>query len=101
MRKKAAFSDILGFAVERVYFATNPLAGVRRQAPQSTEGVDPECVPSSAQVSRLLDTVDGLVGRGPHLKAFYGCLYYAAMRPAEASRLELSQCDLPKTGWGC
>lgn len=100
LRKKATFGDALGFAVEKGYFTASPLAGVRWQAPQSTEEVDPECVPNPAQVSRLLATAGGLRGRGPHLKAFFGCLYYAAMRPAEVIRLELPQCHLPETGWG-
>ena len=38
--------------------------------------------------------------RGRHLEAFFGYLYYAAMRPAEASGLRVSQCHLPETGWG-
>jgi integrase len=37
--------------------------------------------------------------RGAHLEAFFGCLYYAAMRPAEATALSLPQCHLPETGW--
>jgi integrase len=33
--------------------------------------------------------------RGAHLEAFFGCLYYAAMRPAEAAALTESDCRLP------
>lgn len=32
---------------------------------------------------RLLDAVKALPGRGPQLYAFFGCMYYAAMRPAD------------------
>ncbi|MDT0443436.1 tyrosine-type recombinase/integrase [Streptomyces sp. DSM 41886] len=38
--------------------------------------------------------------RGEHLEAFFGCLYYAATRPAEAIHLKKNQCHLPKQGWG-
>ncbi|MEU8548308.1 hypothetical protein AB0C81_15175 [Streptomyces roseoverticillatus] len=98
--KKAAFSDSLGLAVENGYFTANPLAGVKWWAPQPTEEVDPECVPNPAQVVRLLAAVRDLGGRGPHLEAFFGCMYFAAMRPGEVIRLERSQCRLPDKGWG-
>ncbi|WP_251076740.1 hypothetical protein [Streptomyces benahoarensis] len=32
--------------------------------------------------------IKALPGRGPHLFAFFGCMYYAAMRPAEVIRLQ-------------
>ncbi|SPE48292.1 Site-specific recombinase XerC [Streptomyces netropsis] len=75
LRKRAALSDALGFAVEQGYFAVNPLAGVKWQTPKSTEVVDPECVPNPAQVARLLAAVRDQGGRGPHLEAFFGCMY--------------------------
>ena len=36
----------------------------------------------------------------PELTAFFGCLYYAALRPAEAVALRASSCILPPHGWG-
>ena len=36
----------------------------------------------------------------PELAAFFGCLYYAALRPAEAIAVHASDCDLPPSGWG-
>ena len=81
-------------------FGQNPLAGLRWTAPEVADEVDPECVPNPAQVARLLAAVKALPGRGPHLYAFFGCMYYAAMRPAEVIHLQKSQCRLPATGWG-
>ncbi|WP_374192988.1 tyrosine-type recombinase/integrase [Streptomyces sp. AV19] len=100
LRKKAAFSDVLGLAVEKGYFAANPLSSVRWTNPLATEEVDPECVPNPNQVARLLAALREQRGRGPHLEAFFGCVYYAAMRPAEVVRLQLDQCHLPEQGWG-
>ncbi|GHG82708.1 tyrosine-type recombinase/integrase [Streptomyces griseocarneus] len=100
LRKKAALSDILSMAVEKGYFTANPLHGVRWQKPYVAEEVDPECVPNPHQVSLLLEAVREQGGRGPHLEAFFGCMYYAAMRPAEVIRLERAQCRLPDRGWG-
>jgi integrase len=34
------------------------------------------------------------------MEAFYGCLYYAAMRPSEAVALTEADCHLPDAGWG-
>ncbi|TSB31185.1 integrase [Streptomyces benahoarensis] len=62
--------------------------------------MDPAAVPNPAQVARLLIAVARQRGRGPHLEAFFGCMYYAAMRPAEVIHLRLEQCHLPETGWG-
>ncbi|PIM66199.1 integrase [Streptomyces sp. JV178] len=99
-RKKAAVNEVFGVAVEKGYFGQNPLAGLRWTAPEVADEVDPECVPNPAQVARLLASVKALPGRGPHLYAFFGCMYYAAMRPAEVIHLQKSQCRLPASGWG-
>jgi hypothetical protein len=36
----------------------------------------------------------------PALSAFFGCLYYGALRPEEAIVLRLADCHLPRHGWG-
>ncbi|WP_237542677.1 MULTISPECIES: integrase [unclassified Streptomyces] len=99
-RKKAAVNEVFGVAVERGYFTHNPLNGLRWTAPEVADEVDPDCVPNPAQVARLLEAVRELPGRGAHLYAFFGCMYYAAMRPAEVIHLRKAQCRLPSTGWG-
>ncbi|RLL68383.1 tyrosine-type recombinase/integrase [Streptomyces sp. Z26] len=101
-RKRACLSDALGLAVERKLFSTNvnPITTVQWSAPKSTEEVDPECVANPRQVRQLLAGVRMQGARGQHLEAFFGCLYYAAMRPAEASYLQRQQCHLPEHGWG-
>ena len=52
---------------------------------------------SPEQVSALLDA--GARTR-PELAAFFGCLYYAALRPEEAVALRTSDCHLPISGRG-
>ncbi|MFJ5631924.1 hypothetical protein ACIQF5_04650 [Streptomyces goshikiensis] len=99
-RKRSAFSEVLNMAVENGYFVDNPLAGIRWNAPSVEDGVDPASVPNPLQVARLLSAVGQQRGRGPHLEAFFGCMYFAAMRPAEVIHLRLEQCHLPETGWG-
>ncbi|MEI7032357.1 site-specific integrase [Streptomyces pratensis] len=101
-RKRACLSDVLGLAVEERYFTTpvNPLTTVKWVAPKSAEELDPESVANPRQVRALLKGVREQGARGAHLEAFFGCLYYAAMRPAEATALRRAQCHLPETGWG-
>jgi len=36
----------------------------------------------------------------PALEAYFACLYYAALRPAEARHLRVKDCALPESGWG-
>jgi hypothetical protein len=36
----------------------------------------------------------------PALEAFLGCIYYAAMRPAEVRNLREHDLTLPTSGWG-
>lgn len=53
-RKRAALSEVLNTAVEKGYFAENPLNGIRWNAPTVNEEVDPLAVPNPAQAARLL-----------------------------------------------
>ncbi|SEG64524.1 hypothetical protein SAMN05216223_107267 [Actinacidiphila yanglinensis] len=101
-RKKACLSDVLNMAAEAEYFRTpvSPLSTVKWRAPKSAEAVDPEAVPHPGQVDLLLRAVSQQGPRGEKLEAFFGCLYFAAMRPAEAAALRAEQCHLPASGWG-
>jgi integrase len=69
-------------------------------APAVAATVDRRVVVSPAQARRLLAVVRGLSDRGQHLEAFYGCLYYAALRPSEAVMLREADLRLPAKGWG-
>ena len=53
-----------------------------------------------AQAQALLAAVRAPGPRGEHLEAFFGCLYYAAMRPSEVMSLREGDCHLPARGWG-
>lgn len=95
-------SGVPALAVEERYVTTpvNPLTTVKWVAPKSAEEVDLESVANPRQVRSLLKGVHEQGPRGAHLEAFFGCLYDAAMRPAEATALRREQCHLPETGWG-
>jgi integrase len=75
----------------------NPLDSIGWRVPQSSAALDPVVVASPAQVSALLDAV---TRTRPEMTAFFGCLYYAALRPEEAVALRFADCRLPGSGWG-
>ena len=81
-RKRAAFHGVLGYAVERGLLPANPLGLVRWHAPAAATAVNPATVASPAQVRAILDHA---ARERPVLVAFFGCLYYAALRACARS----------------
>ncbi|MDQ2812907.1 MAG: tyrosine-type recombinase/integrase [Actinomycetota bacterium] len=99
-RKRSVFYNALGYAVEQGHLTSNPVDRIQWTAPAVAASVDRRVVVSPAQARSLLAAVRGLSERGVHLEAFYGCLYYAALRPSEAVMLRRSDLHLPRQGWG-
>ncbi|MFD9211794.1 tyrosine-type recombinase/integrase [Streptomyces sp. NPDC059544] len=99
-RKRAVLSNCLRYAVERDLLAAHPLSKVDWEAPQTDDEIDFRYVPGPAQARALIEAVREQGDRGGHLYAFFGCLYYAAMRPSEIAILKRRDCRLPGAGWG-
>ena len=59
--------------------------------------MNPQAVASPVQVRAILAEVTRL---RPELTAFFGCLYYAALRPEEAVALRQADLILPAGGRG-
>src|SRR6266567_5303226 len=96
-RKRAVFHDALGYAVELGLLPANPAGLVRCRAPRAAVAVSPATVASPAQVRAILVQV---ARARPELAAFFGCLYYAALRPEEAVALRRADLILPARGRG-
>jgi integrase len=96
-RKRAVFHGALGYAVELGLLPANPLRLVHWHAPRAAISVNPATVASPAQVQAILDQVTRI---RPELAAFFGCLYYAALRPEEAVALRRADLILPARGRG-
>src|SRR5882724_1913994 len=92
-RKRAAFHDALGYAVEAGLLPANPAREGEVAAPRAAAGANPVAVANPAQVRAILDQV--ALAR-PDLTAFFGCLYYAARRPEEAIALCRGDLILPR-----
>lgn len=124
-RKRAVLFNALDLAVERGLLDVNPLTQIRWTPPKAAVAVDPGCVVNPDQARALLAAVarvgDGTrealaqpsppsardaaqrgEPQGGPLVAFFGCLYYAGLRPSEALALLASDLDLPEddTSWG-
>jgi integrase len=99
-RKRAVLANALGYAVERRLLPASPLSQIQWKAAEVAETVDRRSVASPAQAARLLAAVRQQGPRGEHMEAFFGCLYYAALRPSEAVALRAADLVLPDSGWG-
>lgn len=96
-RKRAALSGALNYAVEKGYLPHNPLRDVRMKRRPVAGAIDPRVVVNPDQARGLLASVREIE---PAVHAYFACLYFAALRPAEARNLRRADVELPETGWG-
>jgi integrase len=99
-RKRAVLYNAIGYAIERELLEYNPIDRIQWKAPAVADEVDRRVVANTAQVEDLLAVVRDVHSHGRHLVAFFGCLYYAALRPSETAELREADCYLPASGWG-
>jgi integrase len=89
---------------QRRILPRNPLTSMKWKPPEVGERVDRRVVANPVQVRELLTALSYVGGRdrdrGRRLVAMFACMYFAALRPAEAVNLHRGDCDLPETGWG-
>lgn len=96
-RKRAVLHNCLDAAVEAGHLPTNPLTGVRRWRPPTNPRVDPGAVVNPELASALLAAVRA---DRPEFEAYFACLYFGGLRPAEARGLRAQDLVLPDEGWG-
>ena len=100
-RKRAALNNLMQYAIEAGILATNPLKTMKWARPRTLKTIDPRTVVNSEQARRLLAAVGQQGPPGERLVAFFGCMYYAALRPEEVMGLRSSNlASLPEQGWG-
>jgi integrase len=86
--------------VERKLLDANPIPALKWTPPRAVQTVDRRRVANPVQVRSLLRAIEEQSRSGPRLLAFFGCLYFAGMRPEEAVSLRLRHLELPEVGWG-
>ena len=103
-RRLRILTNFVKFAISAGYLTTDPFKALEWEPPQVVVKVDPRRVPNPRQVESLLTAVSYIGGysraRGRRLVGFFGCMYYALMRPEEVVVLNIEDCDLPDEGWG-
>ena len=98
-RKRAVLHNALEMAVEHGLLLVNPLDRVRWRPPRVNEVVDPRTMANPQQARALIEALRTVPG-GRRYMAFFGTMYYSALRPSEAAALDVSAVDLPSEGWG-
>lgn len=100
-RKRAVVNNLMQYAIETGALSSNPLKAIRWTRPRTLKTVDPRTVVNVDEARRLLAAVGQQGERGRRMVAFFGCMYYAALRPEEAVELRPENLtSLPDHGWG-
>ena len=100
-RKRMVIGNAMQYAVEMHLLPINPVTSVKWIKPRTLKTVDPRVVVNPGQARRLLTAIRDLDPWGPRLEAFFGAMYYAALRPEEAVDLRRENLfSLPTEGWG-
>ena len=77
-----------------------PLDRIQWTAPKLADAVDRRSVVDHGRARALLAAVRAQGTTGRHLEAFFGCMYYSALRPGEVVALRKADLSLPAEGWG-
>ncbi|MEU8320680.1 tyrosine-type recombinase/integrase [Nonomuraea sp. NPDC048881] len=100
-RKRMSLNNAMEYAVEIGALPSNPLKAVKWVKPRTLTSVDPRVVINVEQARRFLAAVQRRGTQGPRMKAFFGLMYFAALRPEEVVDLRLEHLvNLPENGWG-
>ncbi|MER6074607.1 tyrosine-type recombinase/integrase [Streptomyces sp. NPDC001817] len=103
-RKRRTLVNAMHYAVDLGEFKENPITVIRWKKPKVVKEVDPRVVANPEQARSLLAAVSYVGGykraRGRRLVGLFACMYYGALRPAEAVGLTEADLKLPEQGWG-
>jgi integrase len=94
-RNRAVLLNALDYAVELKLLGQNPIKNLKWRVPRMAWEVDRRVVVNPRQARALLEAVRGQQPSGPRLVAFFGVLYYSALRPEEAVGLRRRDVVLP------
>lgn len=96
--RRTTLTSAIDFAVEKKLLASNPMHEVKvKKTKNVLRQVDRRSVPNPIQARSLLRAVQHT---HPHLVAFFALMYFAALRPEEATNLRKHDLSLPPSGWG-
>lgn len=100
IRWRKTFNVFLEHAVERKLLFGNPLRAVKwTTPPKAVKAIDRRVVSNPIQVRTIFNALRTF-DNGLRLVAFFGCLYFAGMRPEEVAGLRKEHIAIPDEGWG-
>jgi integrase len=100
-RKRAAFYNSLGFAVEAGLLESNPIDRIQWTAPEVARAIDRRVVANPTQVRAMLDALRGRGARARRMVAFFGGIYFTGGRPSEVADLHPWDCIFPAACRAC
>ena len=99
-KTRSVLWNALDYAVELKLIDVNPLAGSKwTSMPKGKRKVDKRAVPNPIQARTLLLAVREVQRSGPRLEAFFGAMYYSALRPEEVTALNKRNLSIPQPEW--
>jgi integrase len=100
-RHRTIIANALDYAKElgAIDTGTNPIRALKWKAPVTLTTVDRRSVVNPAQARTLLAGVRAQQPSGPRLVAFFGTIYFAALRPEEVISLGKNNLTLPPHTW--
>lgn len=99
-KTRSVLWNVFEYAVQEELLDANPLVGVKwTSMPKGKRKVDKRAVPNPIQARTLLNAVREVKRSGPRLVAFFGTMYFAALRPEEAAALNKRHLALPAPVW--
>lgn len=99
-KTRSVLWNVFEYAVQEELLDANPLAGMKW--PGMAKGrrkVDKRAVPNPIQARTLLAAVREVKRSGPRLVAYFGTMYFAALRPEETAALNKRHLALPAPVW--
>lgn len=101
IRHRTITANALDYARElgAITFTTNPVRAVKWKAPKKNDTVDRRSVVNQHQARKLLSAVHAQKPSGPRLRAYFACIYFAALRPEEVDSLGEDNLTLPPHTW--
>jgi integrase len=99
-KRRRVLFNALEYAVERGLLIANPLPTFKWKPPKVSSAIGKRSVVNPIQARTLLRAV-GETQRGrSRLVAFFGLMYFSALRPEEAANVRKHNLALPEEGWG-
>lgn len=99
-KTRAVLSNLFDYAQDRGLIDENPVATMKwTSLPRGKRRVDKRAVPNPIQARTLLNAVREVQRSGPRLVAFFGAMYYSALRPEEVAGLNKRHLDIPPPKW--